>query len=490
MRQGFNSPISRWVRIALALLIAAPWCAGAQGIDANAARRALDRMLDDAARVIEGVESHAPPPAAAPDETAAIVLTASEAVRRALRDNAQALAAAESVVEAEARIDQARSARHPQVAARTNFAYIEGLQTNLSTGGFLAGSTLDRELGAAKKWLASADVSVQQILYAGGRIKAAIAAAGHLADAEEWQRAVRLDELAYQTRQAFHDLLLAHALREVAREAAAVFARHRQDAEKLLDAGLVSRFEVLRAETETGARRSDEAAAATVVDLARMNLLRLMAMPMDSAVAPDGVLEWIPLDDPVETLIDKAFEQRAELKALDAGRAAARQEVIARRGQYRPTATAAVAWQEIEGGPPLAPDGLVVSVGAEWELYAGGRRRAEIAEAEARARNLDHQRAELLQLVELDVRQAHARVHEAIEKIRAEKGMVALAEEGLRLAELRFAEGAGTQSETMNAALALTQARTALLQALRDYAVAIAALDKATGGRGLESEAG
>ena len=48
------------------------------------------------------------------------------------------------------------------------------------------------------------------------------------------------------------------------------------------------------------------------------------------------------------------------------------------------------------------------------------------------------------------------------------------------LLEIFTHEGVGTQTEMLDAELALTQAKTKLVQALRDYAVANASLDKAT----------
>jgi outer membrane protein TolC len=66
-------------------------------------------------------------------------------------------------------------------------------------------------------------------------------------------------------------------------------------------------------------------------------------------------------------------------------------------------------------------------------------------------------------------------------KVDSERGTVELATEGLRLAELRFQEGVGTQSEVLDAELALTNAETSLIQALREYAVANASLEKAAG---------
>ena len=88
---------------------------------------------------------------------------------------------------------------------------------------------------------------------------------------------------------------------------------------------------------------------------------------------------------------------------------------------------------------------------------------------------------DLRQLVELDVRRAWIELQDALAKIQSERGNVALAQEGLRLAVVRFQEEVGTQAETLDAELALTNAETSLAVALHDYAVAHAALEKAAG---------
>lgn len=102
-------------------------------------------------------------------------------------------------------------------------------------------------------------------------------------------------------------------------------------------------------------------------------------------------------------------------------------------------------------------------------------------EARAQVTSLEHQLADLERLVELDVTQAHISIQDAMAKMESERGNVTLAQEGLRLAELRFQEGVGTQSEILDAELALTNAQSSLFQALREYAVANAALERATG---------
>ena len=151
------------------------------------------------------------------------------------------------------------------------------------------------------------------------------------------------------------------------------------------------------------------------------------------------------------------------------------------KGDYWPKVAANAGWSTIEGASKVYPDGFTFTLGAELGIYAGGRRKAELTVAREELRELEHQREQIKHLVEADVRQAYIRVQNAIATIRREKSTVELGLEGRRLASLRFNEGIGTQPESLDAELALTGAQTKLVRALRDYAVAHAALNKALG---------
>ncbi len=399
-------------------------------------------------------------------------------VRMALRGSGRALAAAEDVTARQADVNKAKAARRPTIKVQTGFLYIDGQQGGMS-------SPITRLLGvgnvAPSNEVAVAALQLQQVLYAGGRIRAAIRASRHLAVSEGWKRDAVLADLALETRKAYYDSLLAQALVEVASRSVETFDRHLADVRHFEGNGVVSHFEVLRAETELAARKTDRTSAETALELALLNLRRLTGIPQDTPLALDGSLAWREMDVPLPTLVAEATTQRAELRALDEAIAAAEEGVRVQRADYRPSAGVLVQYQEVDGGGQILPDGLVAGIGGQWTWYAGGKRKANVAEAKARQRGLEHQRTDVARLVEMDVRQAHARVREAVSKIRREDQSVKTAREGLRLAELRFREGAGTQTETLDADLALTTARTALARALHDYAVALASLERAVG---------
>jgi len=407
----------------------------------------------------------------------ALILTVDECVARAVVENPQAGMALERILKAEYQVEQARSGKRPQVSSGAAYNYISGLEVEV--GGGIA----DRigNLGSLRpeKYLGIARIGVDQVLYAGGSLRAAVQAAEALALSEHHQQAVTLAMIAFEVRAAFFDVLLAESLLEVAEESVATLARHRVDAGNMEEAGMVSGFEVLRADTEVAARAAGVVSAQTMRDVAQLQLKRLIGLPQDQALELAGPLGWAPLDEDLDILIAEARAQRPELQALDAAIDAAEYQTVARRGAFKPRAGASVEYQRFHGGTAFNPDGFTVNVLAEWDLYTGGRRKAELHEAESDVRMLALQRKEAEQLIELDVRQAYRQVQEAIARIAREEATIVLGEEGLRLAELRFQEGVGRQADTVDAAFALTQAKTGHVQALRDYAVASAALSRA-----------
>jgi outer membrane protein TolC len=83
--------------------------------------------------------------------------------------------------------------------------------------------------------------------------------------------------------------------------------------------------------------------------------------------------------------------------------------------------------------------------------------------------------------IELDVRTAYSNFIEAREVLESQKTVQEQAQEALRLAEARHKTGTGTQLDVLGAQTALTQARTTQVQALHDYAVARARLQRALG---------
>jgi len=417
------------------------------------------------------------PPAEVPPN--AMELAVNDAVLTALRQNPQILVARDEIDIARAQTRQAKSQRYPQVGVQESYVYVEGAESAVGDLGFLSdiiGGGLEPSDTFRRDQL-----SISQTLYTGGQIAAAVRASEFLAESQEWRWQAELNDLEYQTREAYYNALLARALIRVAEESVVTFRRHLADTQQMFDVGLVSQFEVLRARTELNARQSNWVAAKNGERLALVNLRRIMAIEQDRPLVLTSSLDIEPVEESLAELIAQAEEARPELNALNRAILAAGQDVRGAKGRYLPSAAASAEYLNVDKGGATQPDGWTLALGAEWEVFAGGRRKARVAEARAREQNLVNQRDDLQRIIELDVRRAYIQMQDALAKIMEERSTVEFAREGLRLAQLRFQEGVGTQVEILDAELALTSAESSLIQGLRDYSVAHASLLRATG---------
>ena len=118
-----------------------------------------------------------------------------------------------------------------------------------------------------------------------------------------------------------------------------------------------------------------------------------------------------------------------------------------------------------------------------WSIFDGGNLIAAHDEAKANlgAANARVKVAELTLIQNLE--QAEIAVEAAQERIQAARVLIASSQENFRLAQGRFDVGVGTILELTDAQLALTQAQNTEAQALADYRIALAQLDRAAGRR-------
>lgn len=461
------------------ILVAFTVAAQENGPEPEAISLGFDGVLQGVRELLDSVDALGPIDQGLAEEGEPLVLTARDAVQRAL-DNAPRIIGAEADAAAQKALQgQARSQYLPQVSVQSGYSYLED-----PSQGF-GGGVLTRLIvpgGVEVDDIQRADsLKVQQLVFVGGSVRAAVRAAGYLAQSKEWQRNATRNDVEFETKRAYYDCLLSLALVQVAEDSVTTFERHRRDSQLKLDAGLASRFEVLRAETELGSREADVVEARNRVRLAYAALRRLLAVDQKQPLALTDTVPWLPLEASADQLASNAVESRPEIRALRAVADASHNDVKRVKGSYFPKVAASAEWTQIEGGGSFSLEGWQLRLGAELEIFTGGRRKFEKKEAEARVRSAESQIEEVKLLIELEVRQALIQVQDAIAKIRREEGNVELADEGQRLAELRFQEGVGTQADVLDAELALTNAETQLVLALRDYAVAHAALDKSTG---------
>jgi outer membrane protein TolC len=265
--------------------------------------------------------------------------------------------------------------------------------------------------------------------------------------------------------------------------------RYLADANKLMQAGLSTRNDVLKIEVQLSNARIAQMDAENDAHLAAMNLNVLLSRPVDMPVD----LLSRPVEDPgqsrpaVDSLTHVALTGRPDLQAVRTRVEASRAGVSAARagwwpqlalsGNYlyaRPNSRYFPTKDEFKGTWDV---GVVLSV----DLWNWGVTARQSEAAEANLRQAEFTAAQMEDVVSLEVNRAALQVDRA--RSRSSMAAIALgqAEEQSRTTEQRFKTGLATSTDLLDAEVSLHQAKTTQSGARVEYEIARARLTRALG---------
>lgn len=236
--------------------------------------------------------------------------------------------------------------------------------------------------------------------------------------------------------QAYFGAQLARELVRVREQAVSLAGEQVQQARVAYRVGTRARTDLLAAEAQLAAAGADLATAEKGSAVANMELNRTLGLPLT-----------------------EAWELTTPLREVAGRRLPAGDEVSVRQAVYRALERSAAV---LKADEDLAVARLAFDLTARYytpNVYAYRQAESDLDEARVR---LDKERTG----AELEVRKALLEIAEARARIEQHKKAVALTEEGLRLANLRYRAGVGTSAEVLDAQVRLSGARSALANAV------------------------
>lgn len=421
--------------------------------------------------------AHAPDRAAFPATPPPLPrpLSLDTALAYATQHNPALLRTREQIREQEGVLIEIRAAQLPHLGVSGDYTRLD---RNLANSPFANDDT----------W--SVDVTAHQLLYAGGGVRAQVQGQREVLEAARLAFTAALNDTLLAVRQQFYDVLLTRELIAVQEEALQVLEAELTNARQRSAAGTISTFEVLRAEVAVANAKPALIRARNAYRVAQDQLGATLGAPADRLAAPtelpvEGSLVVARRDVALADALAAAHARRPELLAAERLFAAATHAITSARSGYKPAvnAVAGYSWTR----PALATtgrrqlEGWTAGVQGSWNIFDGRATAGRVAQARSRAAQAQLSQEERLLAIDVEVRQAHSAVNEGVELLTASERVVDQARESLRLARARFDAGTATQLDVLQAQSALTLAQSNLATAQHGYAVALAALGRATG---------
>lgn len=414
-----------------------------------------------------------------PSQVVGRELALDEAVQIGL-DNAPKIAAATGdYLAARQRVYEALSPLLPQITGQWN-----GFENKnvTSTSGIVApGTPAGQARTVSTRFVTTtATVTASQLLFDFGKNWAATDVAKF--NAESFRHTVELQRqtISVNVKTAYFTMLLAKRLVGVNVAALDRAELNLRSARGFFEVGTQPRFFVTRAEVDVANARVSLIQSQNAQALARVSLNTAMGIAVNAPTEIKDILAYEPYSVDRDALVTDAFRRRPEYLQIKALADAADAGVRQRFRNFFPNVFASGTYGSAR---PDMNEIYNYGVQLTWSIFDGGNIIAQYKEAKA---NLDAVQARVRDTeltIWQDVQQAYLNMIAAEQQIGAAQKAVDSAQENFRLSQGRFDAGVGTIIELTDAQLALTQAQSNEAQALANYRISIAQLERASGQR-------
>ncbi len=247
-------------------------------------------------------------------------------------------------------------------------------------------------------------------------------------------------EVRQDARAAFTDLLSAQQRLDELSKAAATLTRLTSRLAEREGAGDGSRFDRLRAEREVAEMKAEQTVALADLESARAALASVLGMPGAPPLVAVGSMGPAAAVPALDAMLARARAQRSDLRALDseASRAEFDREAAQRLGVPHPVLGGG--WKQTSFDGAGSSSGYTFTAGLVLPLFHRGQ--ADIAAASAGLLVVRAERDALLIEIEQEVRGAHARATHLLAAIGAyEQDALESSRELVRIAIVAYEEG-------------------------------------------------
>ncbi|MDM7995336.1 MAG: TolC family protein [Acidobacteriota bacterium] len=430
-------------------------------------------------------------PAAAQDKQPPLTMEA--AVELAWKRNPEMRVALEELDELKGRITEVRSGAYPQVT-------FQGYGLRMRDPSILNSSSFDKVPKEFKDALIPSannmfdmTLNVKQPIYNAGKVRTALQLAEESLGEKNAARDAVRQQLAFKVFQAFNDLLLAEANRDVVRETYRQRNKHLEQARSRYKSGVATEIDVLRSEVNVANLEPDLIRADNQVRLARAAINNLIVEDLEAPTEIAGTLDYRPWAvGSLGEIQKRTLEQRPELQAARRQVQQAKLGLTLANAENRLTV-------DMEGQYGYAvrePQNFFNNDFSRWNLtfnfrlplFDSGRKAGLTVQALARLRAAEQRLAQLENTYRLEVKRAYDDMQSSEKAIAAAKLSVNQAEKVLTLMQANYQYGAATTLDVLDSQTALSMARNAQIAATYDYEMAKARLRLASGSPILDGE--
>ena len=396
--------------------------------------------------------------------------TLEDSINIALKNNHALRAASEKITGAKEKSWEAKTLFLPKFKAESSYSHLNEPPTFLSV-----------EVGDDNVYDARAVVS--QSLFTGGKILSLNKQGKNNLEATKYNYEEAKQNLILQVKEAYLGILVAQKYREVCRDAVEQMKAHLETVSGLYNAGTISNIDLLRTEVQLANAEQALIKAENAVELAKSSFNTILGRNLNSSIEVVNVFEVIEQEYNLDQLLKKAKGNRPEVYKIKHNIEMAKAGIGVAQSNYWPQIGLFGNYKYHKGDEPIIEwkEDWMVGAKVSLDIWNWGETKAQVGQAKAALREIEHLEAQIKDGIALEVKGALLSVREAKKRIKVSERAVIQAEESLSSAQIGYKNGRVDNVEVLAAQLALTQAKTNHLEAIYNSILSQARLEKAIG---------
>ena len=399
---------------------------------------------------------------------ATVDLNLEKAVNMALKNNSAVKISNAELANAKAQVDQAQGARWGSITAT---------HQSVRNDNYKYDSSYQRVNNDFTN-----KVAITVPIYTGGQLEGAIRQAKKNYEYYQYGMDSSYQTTKYNATEGYYNVLQASNTVTLSKETVDRLADHLKNTEAQFNVGVVAKADVLRSQVELADAQQTLTKAQNAYDVAIANLDNIVGLSHDTKLNLSEGLEYKGYKNNLENCMTYAMANRPEIHQAEAAveMAKAAQQIANGGNLPQVAVTGSNAWSK-DKFPGGDRDNWTVGVGVSLNVWDYGVTAAKVAAAKANVVKAQETYRQTVDSVQLAVRSDYLGLREAEKRISTSSVAVSQAEEDYRIAVIRYQAGVGTNTDVIDASVALTQAKNNYIQALYDYNTYRALLEQAMG---------
>jgi len=330
--------------------------------------------------------------------------------------------------------------------------------------------------------------SLQQPLFTGWKLQSASDNAEYISNAAHSDYTKDKAELVYSIKSAYWNVYRAKELKRLSDENVNQIGQHLTDIENLFKQGMATTNAVLKVKVQLSNAKLLQSDASNNVAIAIIAFNSTVGIPLNTDIGIASSLTPTTKDFPeVQQLLVKAMTERPDMHSMEWRLRASQAGITAAQGGWLPQVYLSGNYYYSRPNQRIFPaqdqfkDTWDVGVNLQFDIWNNLTTVYQTDQAQSQYEQTKDAYAILKDGVTLEVTQNYLNVKQVKQKIQLAQLGVEQSDENLRVTQETFKAGLTTNSELLDAEVGQLQSKIQLLQALVEYELAQAKLEKSVG---------